>query len=234
MDPQRPLFPQQNRSRATAQRLLVATIRVIDQSGLDAATVPGIAAVAKVAPASVYRRYANKDALIRAAFLYALEQSHETNRQVLKGLLLKETLEATAKQLMALLLQQYRQHPVLFRSLSRYIDTTDDREFIRRARSIVAANAEEVITVLLHHRDEVAHAKPELALRFALLHATCSIEVYALDANSLWHEYDEFSGDKLIAETARSFLAYLRNDHGLGERRSPVSRKRDRAKSRMK
>ena len=234
MAPPKPLAPQQDRSRATAQRQLAATIRVIDQSGLDAATVPGIAAVAEVAPASVYRRYANKDALVRAAFLYALEQSNETNRRVLKGLLLKETLEATAKQLMALLLQQYRRHPILLRSLSRYIDTTDDREFVRRARSIIASNAEEVIAVLLHHRAEIAHAKPELAVRFALFHATCSIEVYALDPNSLWHEYPEFSGAKLIAEAARSFVAYLRNDHGLGERRSRVDSKRDRAKRRMK
>ena len=49
--------PQQDRRRATAQRLLSATIRVISESGLDAATVPKIAALAEVAPASVYRRY---------------------------------------------------------------------------------------------------------------------------------------------------------------------------------
>ena len=82
--------PQQDRSRATAQRLLSATIRVISESGLDAATVPKIAALAEVAPASVYRRYHDKDALIRAAFLHVLEQSNANNRLHLKSALLKQ------------------------------------------------------------------------------------------------------------------------------------------------
>jgi AcrR family transcriptional regulator len=207
MDSEKP--HQQERSRATAQRLLAATIRVIAQSGLEAATVPKIAALAKVAPASVYRRYADKDALIRAAFLHALEQSNANNRLHLEKILLKRTLQATAAQLMKVLFEQYQRHPLLIRSLSRYLDSTDDREFARRARSIMAANVEEVVAVLLHHRDEIAQSDPEHALRFALLHAMCSIEAYALDANSLWHSFRGFSADALAAELADGFVAYL-------------------------
>ncbi|MDR3389367.1 MAG: TetR/AcrR family transcriptional regulator [Rudaea sp.] len=203
--------PQQERSRATAQRLLSATIRVISESGLDAATVPKIAALAKVAPASVYRRYQDKDALIRAAFLHALEQSNVNNRLHLKRALLKQTLESTAVQLMKLLFEQYRQHPLLIRSLSRYLDSTDDRDFARRARSVMAANVEEVVAVLLHHRDEIVQADPECALRFALLNATCSIEAYAFDPNSLWHSFRAFSPDFLATELAAGFVAYLSN-----------------------
>src|SRR5882757_6165597 len=95
--------PQQERSRATAQRLLAATIRVIAESGLEAATVPRIAALARVAPASVYRRYQDKDALVRAAFLHALEQSNANNREHLETAMLRPTLESTAVQLMKML-----------------------------------------------------------------------------------------------------------------------------------
>lgn len=200
---------QQERSRDTAQRLLSATIRVISESGLDAATVPKIAALAKVAPASVYRRYHDKDALVRAAFLYALEQSNANNRLHLKRALLKQTLEATAVQLMKVLFEQYRQHPLLVRSLTRYLDSTDDREFIRRVCSVMAANVEEVVAVLLHHRDEIVQTDPERALRFALLNATCSIEAYVLDTNSLWHSLRGFSPDLLATELAAGFVAYL-------------------------
>jgi len=200
---------QQERSRATAQRLLAATIRVIADSGLEAATVPKIAALAKVAPASVYRRYQDKDALVRAAFLHALEQSNANNRERLKGALLKPTLEATALQLMKVLFGQYQRHPLLIRSLSRYLDSTDDRDFARRARSIMAANVDEVVAILLHHRDEIARADPERALRFALLDAMCSIEAFALDANSLWHSFRGFSADVLATELAAGFVAYL-------------------------
>jgi AcrR family transcriptional regulator len=203
--------PQQERSRATAQRLLSATIRVIADAGLEAATVPKIAALAKVAPASVYRRYQDKDALIRAAFLHALEQSNANNRLHLKEALLRQTLESTAVQLMKVLFEQYQRHPLLIRSLSRYLDSTDDHDFARRARSVMVTNVEEVVAVLLHHRDEIARTDPERALRFALLNAICSIEAHALDTNSLWHSFREFSPDLLATELAAGFVAYLSN-----------------------
>ncbi|MEP7042600.1 MAG: TetR/AcrR family transcriptional regulator [Dokdonella sp.] len=203
--------PQQERSRATAQRLLSATIRIIADSGLEAATVPKIAALAKVAPASVYRRYQDKDALIRAAFLHALEQSNANNRLHLKGVLLKQTLEATAVQLMKVLFEQYHRHPLLIRSLSRYLDSTDDRDFTRQVRSVMVANVEEVVAVLQHHRDEIVQTDPERAVRFALLNAICSIEAYALDTHSLWHSFRGFSADLLATELAAGFVAYLAN-----------------------
>jgi len=210
--------PQQGRSRATAQSLLSATIRVIAAAGLDAATVPKIAALAKVAPASVYRRYQDKDALIRAAFLHVLEQSNANNRQHLKSALLRQTLQSTAMQLMKALFEQYERHPLLFRSLSRYLDTTQDREFALRARALMVANVEEVVAVLLHHRDEIAQADPERALRIAVLHATCSIEAYALDSNSLWHSFRGFSRDLLLTELAAAFVAYLSQAPGRARR----------------
>lgn len=216
--------PKQERSRATAQRLLSSTIRVISESGLDAATVPKIAALAKVAPASVYRRYRDKDALIRAAFLHALEQSNANNRLHLKTALLKQTLESTSAQLMKMLFEQYRRHPLLIRSLSRYLDSTDDREFVRRVRSAMVANVEEVVAVLLHHRHEIVKTDPERALRFALLDATCSIEAYALDANSLWHGFGGFSPDLLAAELAAGFVAYLTHAPAPGRPKRSKSR----------
>jgi AcrR family transcriptional regulator len=223
MDPEK--SPQQERSRETAQRQLSATIRVISESGLDAATVPRIAELAEVAPASVYRRYRDKDVLIRAAFLHALEQSNANNRLHLKRILLKQTLASTAVQLMKVLFKQYRQHPLLIRSLTRYLDSTDDRDFIRRVCSLMVANVEEVVAVLLHHRDEIAQTDPERALRFALLNATCSIEAYALDTNSLWHSFRAFSPDFLATELAAGFVAYLSHAPAPGRPKRSKSRR---------
>lgn len=218
MDPEKQHL--QDRSRATAERLLSATIRVIDESGLDGATIPRIAAMAKVAPASVYRRYRDKDALIRAAFLHVIEQAHRNNRSQLQAVLLKKTLDATAVQLMRLLFAQYESHPLLFRALSRYADACDDREFVRKAGAMMAANVEQMVDVFLHHRREICHRHSERALRFALLHAICSIEIYALDPNSLWHCFPDLSRDRLIDEIAAGFVAYLRRDRPSGRRRS--------------
>ena len=176
----------------------------------------------KSPPASVYRRYHDKDALVRAAFLDALERSNQTNRLLLKDALLRRTLESTTAQSMKLF-EQYRHHTLLIRSLSRYLNSTDDRAFIRRARALMKTNVEEVVAVLLHHRDEIAHPDLQRALRFALLSATCSIEAYALDANSLWHAFTDFSTDLLASELAMGFVAYLRR--GTSRSRRPKLRR---------
>jgi AcrR family transcriptional regulator len=176
----------QARSRATAERLLSAAIRVIAEHGLEGTTVPRIAKIAKVAPASVYRRYADKDALIRAAFLHLLEQSNQKNREMQeKKHLLGKNLEATVKQVVQALFDQYHECPLLMRSLTRYLQTTPDRDFVERVHSVIASNLGLVVQLLMVHRAEINWPAPEHALRFALLNAASSIEAYALDVNSL-------------------------------------------------
>lgn len=105
--------PRQKRSQATLERLLSATIRLLDEYGLEGAVIPRIAELAGVAPASVYRRFANKDALMRAALLHVLANSREANRQRLAAALQGATLAASAEALMDLMFTQYRQHPLL-------------------------------------------------------------------------------------------------------------------------
>ncbi len=163
-----------------------------------------------MAPASVYRRFADKDALLRAAFLHALKQSSQANQQQLETLLLGDSLAATSVKLIGLLFDQYRQHPHLLRALSRFIDTDSDQEFVREARALIRANVDLVVSVLLRHQDEIRHTPPEPALRFAVLNATCSIETFALDPHSLWHVEPSISDRELADRLVHGFVAYLR------------------------
>jgi len=201
--------PRQKRSQATLERLLGATIRLLDEYGLEGAVIPRIAELAGVAPASVYRRFANKDALMRAAVLHVLENSREANRLGLAAALQGATLAASAEGLMDLMFRQYRQHPRLVRALSRFIDADVDEQFVAAARAIMAENLELSVQCLLIHRDQIRHAAPERALRFALLHAITSIEAIALEPESLWHSVLPEPDEVLAKEFARSFVAYL-------------------------
>lgn len=202
--------PQQKRSRATLERLLNATIEALDEHGLDGAVIPRIAALAGVAPASVYRRFANKDALIRASLLHVLEQTQTTNRQALAAALHGATLDASANALMGIMFSQYRQHPLLVRALARFIDADTDQQFLASARAILAGNLELVVVCMLAHSEQIRHAQPERALRFALLHAITSIEAVTLEPTSLWHSVLAEPDEALARELARSFVAYLR------------------------
>lgn len=200
--------PQQRRSQETLESLLNATIRVLDEYGLDGATIPRIAGVAGVAPASVYRRFVSKDALVRAALLSMLENSRSKALVVPAG----ETMLDSALRLMRTLFRQYRQHPKLLRALARFLDTDQDAEFVATARAIVAANLELLVEPLLVHREQIAHADPRTALRFALLHALTSIEAVALEPYSLWHIALVATDDALAERFAQAFVAYLLAD----------------------
>jgi AcrR family transcriptional regulator len=57
--------PKQQRSRETLRALLTATVRLLDKDGLENCTLPRIADEAGVSAASVYRRFSDKDALVK-------------------------------------------------------------------------------------------------------------------------------------------------------------------------
>lgn len=203
------LAPCQDRSRATVERLLNATVAILDESGLEGALIPRIAKAAGMAPANVYRRFVDKNALLRAAFLHALTQSNTSNRSLLEVQLLGDSLAASARKLVKLLFDQYQRHPHFLRALSRFIDADSDQEFVRQARAIIGANLTLVVDVLLAHRNEIRHALAEPALRFAVLNATCSIEVFALDRHAIWHVEPAISAAVLSDSLVHSFVAYL-------------------------
>ena len=58
----------QARSRLTVHRLLSAAEALLEHGGLEAATVPAIAETAGVSVGVVYRRFPDKDALLRAVY----------------------------------------------------------------------------------------------------------------------------------------------------------------------
>lgn len=206
----RVLEPQQQRSRDTVDRLLAATVKALDQDGLEGAVVPKIAALAGVAPASIYRRFPDKDALLREAFLQMLRSSNTGNREHLHTMLLRDTLEGSAAQLMELLFAQYRRHPRLMRALMRFLESEGASEFANEVRLHIAENIEQVVEVLQAFREEVRHRFPRRALQFAVLSAAGAIESFALEPVSLWQTVLPMSDRQFQAEQARSFVAYLR------------------------
>src|SRR6185436_14876416 len=72
--------PKQQRSRQTLTRLLDAAEALLDENGLDAATVPAIAERAGVSVGVVYRRFRNKDELLRAVYERFFQRALQSNR----------------------------------------------------------------------------------------------------------------------------------------------------------
>jgi AcrR family transcriptional regulator len=202
--------PQQERSRATADRLISATIQILDEHGLEGAVIPKIADKAGVAHGSVYRRFSDKDALIRAACLYVLQRSNEGNRTLLKAALLRPSLEETCGWFLGLLLLQYRSHPKLLQALAQFVAEDDDKAFTSEAHRLLSANIDEIASVFLTFQSEIDHAEPRRALRFAILNAITSIRAIVFEPKSLWYGLIPGPEDALVTELMRAFISYLR------------------------
>jgi AcrR family transcriptional regulator len=204
--------PQQVRSRQTMERLLAATIAAIENQGLAGVVIPEIAAAAGLSTGSVYRRFTDKDALIRTAFLRMLEASQEANRISLppdrfQGLTLDQALHALGRALVA----QYGGRTGLLKALDRFLEVQSDEAFRERALDLMVPNIQRVIDALLPFRDEIMAADTERAITFALLSAATVIEAHKLYAPLLWQRMLPLDNEALAAETARAMAAYLRS-----------------------
>ena len=73
----------QARSRESLARLLKAAAEVLNKDGLDGSTIPRIAARAGLSPGTVYRRFPDKDALLREVCLRLLEENYRQSKQLL-------------------------------------------------------------------------------------------------------------------------------------------------------
>jgi AcrR family transcriptional regulator len=205
-----PPAPRQARSRATADRLLEATFALLSESGLEGAVIPRIAERAGVSAANIYRRFADKDALVRATILQALRASRAVNEGTLARMLVRATLAASARRLMTLLIEQYRSQPRLMRALLRFIENDNEAEFVREARALLRANAELVARALLVHRDEIAHPDPARGLAFAVMNAAVVVEAYMLDPHAgEWLGGRRLGAAELARELTAGFVARL-------------------------
>ena len=202
--------PQQSRSRQTMERLVTATLAVIEDRGLAGVTIPEIAARAELSTGSVYRRFVDKEALIRTAFLQLLEASQATNTAALppdlfEGRSLDEALLALSHALVA----QYRGRTGVMKALDRYLEEQTEDGFRRRALDLIEANMRRLALTLQPFRGEISAQDPDRAITFALLSGVTVIEVQHLHTPLLWQRLLPLGHDELAVEVARAMGAYL-------------------------
>ncbi|WP_304192491.1 TetR/AcrR family transcriptional regulator [Phenylobacterium aquaticum] len=202
--------PQQARSRLTMERLLSAALAVLEDRGLAGITIPEIAAEAGLSTGSIYRRFADKDALIKAAFLQLLDSAQATNQanlppDLFQGRGLADALRILSRALVA----QYAGRTGLLKALDQYLETQTDAAFRGHALDRIEANMRRLIAALLPFRDQIAAKDPERAITFALLAATTVIEVHKLHTPLLWRRMLPLDDEALAAEVARTMAAYL-------------------------
>ncbi|HUJ12824.1 MAG TPA: TetR/AcrR family transcriptional regulator [Thermoanaerobaculia bacterium] len=177
--------PRQERSRHTLYRLLSATEALLEHGGLEAATVPAIAKAAGVSVGVVYRRFPDKDMLLRAIYT----RFYETAMQpaAIAG---SASLRDVARTTINRTIESYRRKRGLLRALTHYARTHRDSEFRDAARKMSRAPLLAIQTLLLAHREEIDHPDPDAAISFAVV-AVNSILQHAVLEDRMPHRFDD-------------------------------------------
>lgn len=160
----------QARSRESLTRLLKATIEILDKDGAEGATIPRIAARAGLSPGAVYRRFPDKDALMREVCIRVFESNYKQTQQLFAAERWKDkSLEEVARSVVELTLKGHRTHRGLMRALLFFIWQHPDAAFVRRCDEVEWKTFQDIAELLLTRRHEIRHPHPETAVRFALL-----------------------------------------------------------------
>jgi AcrR family transcriptional regulator len=207
-----PLPAKQARSRKSLERLLDAAEEVLKKHGLDGATVPRIAAQAGLSPGSVYRRFPDKDALLRAVVLRYHTRIAEKSRANLGRAELWKGTSLRQKAYIAILstIAAHQAHAGLLRPLYQLCQRHPDFAFRRRAFQLEMGNFRQVVKLFLEHRDEIHHPDPELAITFGLLLVAFTMREHLMDTGKQrWSDIFPTAVAQFDRELPRMFLRYL-------------------------
>jgi AcrR family transcriptional regulator len=207
----------QERSKETAARLLAAAEAVLEKRGLEGASVPEIARRAGVSPASIYRRFVDKDGLLREVFERFFERAIAANDAALKPARWTATsLEESVCALVAGMVAAYSQRPGLLRAVISYSEQHPDAAFRRRALELRERSMAGIAKIILLHAKEIRHPEPKKAVRIALQLVSLALKERISPSDNL--RGPALPAEELRAELTRMFLGYLRSGNRLPAR----------------
>jgi AcrR family transcriptional regulator len=198
----------QRRSQITTERLLEAAESLLRESGGDAATLRAIADRAGVSVGIVYRRFRDKDTVLRAVYTRFFVRIDAANQRALANDRLRD---ATSLQILRAVVrgiaEGYQRHRTLVRALVLYARSHPDPAFRKRAMALNAAAYVRIHRLLLGRRREIRHPKPAAAVAFGLsaMAALLQERIVFSDVTAL----PVVSERELIAEATGMLQSYL-------------------------
>ena len=217
------LAPQQSRSRESLHRLLRAATEILQEKGLEGATIPRIAARAGLSPGSVYRRFPDKDALLRRVVIATLEGAdRQTAASLTPDLATRFTLPVMAGKIVGGTLGSYRKHTRLLGSIAQFFRTHRSAAFRREVDAIETRTFRRVVQFLLRYRQDIHHPDPEAAVAFSLAVVAFSIRELVLMEmiTDVWAPLLPKNDEQMVHELTSMMLGYLRCE---GEERVPFA-----------
>jgi AcrR family transcriptional regulator len=201
----------QARSRKSSERLIKATAEVLEKHGLEGTTIPRIAARAGLSPGAVYRRFPDKDALLREVCTRLFEESYQKGKEKLKPELWEGVpLREMSCRLIAGIIQGQRMNRGLLQALFLFILQHHDAAFYRKGIELQSRVFRQIGELLLTRKDEIRHPDPELAVHFGMLMVAFVVQgVFTLHDPGKLNLFMPGAEENLEKELPRVFLRYL-------------------------
>jgi AcrR family transcriptional regulator len=197
--------------------MLDAAEAVLVKHGPEGATLPRIAKEARLSPASVYRRFRDKEALMRAVFRRFAERSRagveaEFDLERVRTIGLVQFSRTVVQGMV----RGFRANAALSRAALEYAERHPTADFVRKTSDSEARSFEQMVETFLIWRDEIPDRDPERAIRFAFLTVSCVLkDLILFDRMKVMSRVVPVDDELLLAELPRLFLRCLGIDPAL-------------------
>jgi AcrR family transcriptional regulator len=207
--------PQQERSRATLQRLLDATGAVLQEKPFDQASVAEIARRARTSVGAFYGRFPDKESLLDCFDEKFFEVARASCDEFFDSKAWRAaTLKQSVEQFVRLMVRNHRQHAGVLRALASRGRQRANAPFQARADRHNRYVLRRLTDHLLSRQEPIAGRDSARLVELAFVFTVGAIREVVLygGVGGLTMPRD----DELSAELARSFLAYLQTWVGMG------------------
>ena len=205
-DPFRP--PKQARSRKTLDRIAQAALALMEEGGLEKATVASIVGRAGASVGSFYARFDGKDDLVR--YLQDRIWSEARDRwdaavaaQAWKSMSLAGVVEGVVGLLLQSFRADYHQREILGR------ERRQDEEGARRVFAFHQHILSTVTPHFLANREEITHPDPEWAIRLGYRFAVGGIRELLELEGAVGVVDGAATAEAVVPELSRAWVAYL-------------------------
>jgi AcrR family transcriptional regulator len=211
--------PKQRRSHESLERVLDASIRLLEDKGFDAFTIQDVSQRAGVSVGAIYARFGNKESLLRAVHRRAME-SIRAEHQVVAGIdgrpaASTRVVIGDAVRVVAAI---FRGNEAILRAFM-HLGAVDD-EIAKRGSESSSDLARQFGATVLHHRDEITHPSPEKAVDVAFRMAYCTFARRVMYGPTF--ESDTMlDWDDLVDEVCAACAAYLLEERSRSDARRP-------------
>lgn len=192
--------PKQTRSQQTLDRIAEAALTLMEERGVEGATVADIVNRARASVGSFYARFPGKEDLIRYLRIRVWTEARERWDEALRAESWEgHSTEAVVEGVVGLLLRSFRGDYHRRRVLGR--EASPDAESAAQRLDFHRHVLETVTPLLLDRKTDLTHPEPVKAIRFGYRFVVGAIREFL--------EWDEVEDEELGTELARAWMGYL-------------------------